>query len=107
MISQATNIGNHKMAQTSDCAYHILESTYKQYMRLVTLKKANSIIANHIAHLSIFPHYTFDLNVLYGAVDGQKFEALTPTTKARYSRKYFKKRSWGSCIYNAIQLRAN
>ena len=52
MISQATNIGNHKMAQTSDCAYHILESTYKQYMRLVTLKKANSIIANHIAHLS-------------------------------------------------------
>ena len=91
MISQATNIGNHKMAQTSDCAYHILESTYKQYMRLVTLKKANSIIANHIAHLSIFPHYTFDLNVLYGAVDGQKFEALTPTTKARYSRKYFKK----------------
>jgi len=40
------------MAQTSDCAYHILESTYKQYMRLVTLKKANSIIANHIAHLS-------------------------------------------------------
>ncbi len=91
MISQATNIGNHKMAQTSDCVYHILESTYKQYMRLVTLKKANAIIANHITNLSIFPHYTFDLNVLYGAVDGQKFEALTPTTKARYSRKYFKK----------------
>ena len=78
MISQATNIGNHKMAQTSDCVYHILESTYKQYMRLVTLKKANAIIANHITNLSIFPHYTFDLNVLYGAVDGQKFEALTP-----------------------------
>lgn len=91
IISQATNIGNHKMAQTSDCVYHVLESTYKQYMRLITLKKANEIIANHIAHLSIFHHYTFDLDILYGAVDGQKFEAVTPTTKARYSRKYFKK----------------
>ena len=70
MISQATNIGNHKMAQTSDCIYHILESTYKQYMRLATLKKANEIIANNITRLSIFPHYTFDLNILYGAVDG-------------------------------------
>ena len=91
MISQATNIGNHKMAQTSDCVYHTLESTYKQYMRLATLKKANEIIADNITHLSIFPHYTFDLNVLYGAVDGQKFEAITPTIKARNSRKYFKK----------------
>jgi TnpA family transposase len=91
MISQATNIGNHKMAQTSDCVYYTLESTYKQYMRLATLKKANEIIANHIALLSIFPHYTFDLDVIYGAVDGQKFEAITPTTKARNSKKYFKK----------------
>src|SRR3989338_1284301 len=91
MISQATNIGNHKMAQTSDCTYHTLESTYKQYMRIATLKKANETIANHIACLSIFPHYSFDLNVLYGAVDGQKFEAITPTIKARNSRKYFKK----------------
>lgn len=91
MIAQATNIGNHKMAQTSDCVYYTLESTYKQYMRLATLKKANEIIANHIALLSIFPHYTFDLDVLYGAVDGQKFETITPTTKARHSKKYFKK----------------
>ena len=91
MIAQATNIGNHKMAQTSNCVYYTLESTYKQYMRLATLKKAHEIIAHHIALLSIFPHYTFDLDVLYGAIDGQKFETVTPTTKARHSKKYFKK----------------
>jgi TnpA family transposase len=27
--------------------------------------------------------------VLYGSVDGQKFEAASPTTKARHSRKHF------------------
>ncbi len=39
--------------------------------------------------LPIFEHYSFDLEVLYGSVDGQKFEAATPTAKTRYSRKYF------------------
>jgi TnpA family transposase len=91
MIAQATGIGNHKMAQTSDCTYNVLESTYKMYLRLSTLKRVNEIVANHIASLSIFPHYTFDLDILYGSLDGQKFETITPTIKARYSRKYFKK----------------
>jgi len=91
MIAQATGIGNHKMAQTSDCGYRTLESTYKMYLRLSTLKKANEIVVNHVASLSIFPHYTFDLDILYGSLDGQKFETITPTAKARYSRKYFKK----------------
>lgn len=91
LISQAMNIGNYKMAQTSDIPYHILESTYQQYMRIATLKKSHDIIANAIMHLSIFPYYTFDLDILYGSVDGQKFEVLTPTAKARYSRKYYKK----------------
>jgi hypothetical protein len=35
------------------------------------------------------PHYSFDLDALYGAVDGQKFSVERPTVKARYSRKYF------------------
>jgi NAD(P)-dependent dehydrogenase (short-subunit alcohol dehydrogenase family) len=43
------------------------------------------------AQLSIFPHYSFDLEILYGSVDGQKFEAADPTIKARHSRKYFGK----------------
>ena len=54
-----------------------------------TLKSANDRISNFIAGLAIFPHYSFDLEVLYGSVDGQKFESADPTIKARYSRKYF------------------
>jgi len=56
---------------------------------LSTLKSANDRISNFIAGLTIFPHYLFDLEVLYGSVDGQKFEAADPTIKARYSHKYF------------------
>ncbi len=51
----------------------------------------NDRISNAIAGLSIFPHYSFDLEILYGSVDGQKFEAASPTVKARHSRKYFGK----------------
>lgn len=91
LISQGMNIGHYKMAQISDIPYHILESTYQQYFRLGTLRKAHDIIANSITNLSIFPHYTFDHDILYGALDGQKYEMLTPTFKARYSRKYYKK----------------
>jgi hypothetical protein len=53
---------------------------------LSTLKSANDRISNFIAGLAIFPHYSFDLEVLYGSVDGQKFESADPTIKARYSR---------------------
>lgn len=92
LIAQATNIGNHRMSETSDISYHTLESTYNQYMRLATLRKAHDIIANAISHLPIFPHYTFDLeDLLYGGGDGQKFEMKTPTSKARHSRKYYNK----------------
>ncbi|WP_174990815.1 Tn3 family transposase, partial [Burkholderia contaminans] len=34
-------------------------------------------------------YYSFDLDALYSAVDGQKFGVERPTVKARYSRKYF------------------
>lgn len=91
LISQGMNIGHYKMAQTSDIPYHVLESTYQQYFRLKTLRKAHDIISNAIMRLSIFPHYTFDHDILYGALDGQKFEMITPTAKARHSRKYYKK----------------
>jgi TnpA family transposase len=89
IIAQAMNFGNLKIAQTSDIPYHILETTHQQYMRRATLKAANDTISNAIAGLSIFPHYSFDLGVLYGAVDGQKLGVERPTIKARNSRKYF------------------
>lgn len=89
IIAQAMNHGNLVMARTSDIPYHILESAYQQYLRQASLHEANDFISNAIAALPIFPYYSFDLDVLYGAVDGQKFSVERPTVKARYSRKYF------------------
>ena len=89
IFARAMNHGNLSMAETSDIPYHILEATYQQYLRLSTLQATNDRISNFIAQLAIFPHYSFDLEVLYGSVDGQKFEAANPTVKARHSRKYF------------------
>ena len=91
IIAQAMNHGNFKMAETCDIPYHVLEATHQQHLRLATLKAANDQVSNFIAQLPIFPYYSFDLEVLYGSVDGQKFSAARPTLKARYSRKYFGK----------------
>ena len=89
IMAQAMNHGNLGMSETSDIPYHVLEATHQQYLRLATLKNANDRISNFIAGLPIFPHYSLDLEVLYGSVDGQKFESADPTIKARHSRKYF------------------
>jgi TnpA family transposase len=89
IIAQAMNHGNLVMARTSDIPYHMLETTYQQYLRQASLQAANDRIGNAVAGLPIFPHYSFDIDALYGAVDGQKFGVERPTVKARYSRKYF------------------
>ncbi|MBU0967106.1 MAG: Tn3 family transposase [Proteobacteria bacterium] len=91
IIAQAMNHGNLSMSETSDIPYHVLEATHQQHLRLATLKAANDKISNFIAQLPIFPYYSFDMEVLYGSVDGQKFSAADPTLKARFSRKYFGK----------------
>ncbi|MCP4300154.1 MAG: Tn3 family transposase [Gammaproteobacteria bacterium] len=89
VIAQAMNHGNLVMSRTSDIPYHVLEATYQQYLRQASLQAANDRISNAIAGLPIFPHYSFDLDALYSAVDGQKFGVEQPTIKARHSRKYF------------------
>ena len=89
ILAQAMNHGNRALAETSDIPYHILEATAQQYLRTATLRGANDRISNAIAGLPIFPHYSFDLEALYGSVDGQKFGVERPTLKARHSRKYF------------------
>jgi len=91
ILAQAMNRGNLSMSETSDINYHILEATHQQYLRQATLKAANDKISNFISQLPIFPYYSFDMEVLYGSVDGQKFSVANPTTKARFSRKYFGK----------------
>lgn len=89
LVAQAMNYGNLLMSRTSDIPYHVLEATYQQYMRLASLQDSNDCISNAIAQLPIFGHYSFDVNTLYGGVDGQKFGVDRPTVKARYSSKYF------------------
>jgi TnpA family transposase len=91
IVAQAMNHGMLGMAETSDITYDVLEETYQQHLRLATLREANDKISNFIAGLDIFPLYSFGTETLYGGVDGQKFEAATPTIKARYSRKYFRR----------------
>jgi hypothetical protein len=85
IIAQAMNHGNLNMAETSDIPYHVLEATHQQHLRLATLKAANDQISNFIVKLPIFPYYSFELEVLYGSVDGQKFSAADPTLEARFS----------------------
>jgi len=89
ILAQAMNHGNRTLAETCDIPYHVLEAASQQYLRVATLQNANDLISNAIAELPIFPHYSFDLETLYGSVDGQKFGVERPTIKARHSRKYF------------------
>jgi len=89
IIAQAMNHGTLALSHNSDIPYHVLEAAYQQYLRQASLQAANDRISNAIAELPIFPHYSFDLDALYGGVDGQKFSVGRPTIKARYSRKYF------------------
>jgi TnpA family transposase len=91
IIARAIGHGNLRMADTCDIPYHILEETDRQHIRLATLRDACDRLSNFIADLPIFPLYSFDSEVLYGSVDGQKFGSAEPTIKARYSRKYFGK----------------
>jgi TnpA family transposase len=91
IISQAMNHGRLKLSKISDIPYHTLSYAYQQYFRKNTLEEANDIISNAISQLPIFTHYSFDLSNLYGGVDGQKYTVEHPTTKARYSKKYFGK----------------
>ncbi|QRX80824.1 Tn3 family transposase [Glaciimonas sp. PAMC28666] len=89
ITAMAMNHGIRVMARTSDISHRVLENTHRQYLRLSTLQAANDCISNAIAQLPIFEHFSFDMGVLYGSVDGQKFSMERPNIQARYSRKYF------------------
>ena len=91
IIAQALNNGNLNMAEISDIPYDSLLDVYQSRVRLQTLKKGNDMIGDDIAKMSIFPDYSLDMAILYGGVDGQKYEVENHTLKARRSKKYFKK----------------
>jgi hypothetical protein len=87
LIAQAMNNGNLNMADISDIPYAALQETLQSRVRLATLKNASNLISNDISKMPIFPFYSFDLEMLYGGVDGQKLETETPTLKTRFSKK--------------------
>ncbi len=91
IIAQALNNGNLNMAEISDIPYDRLLDVYQSRVRLQTLKQGNDLISNDITNMSIFPFYSLDMAILYGGVDGQKYEVENHTLKARRSKKYFKK----------------
>ncbi len=88
IMAQAMKRGNQVMARTSEIPFHVLEATYQQYLRQASLQAAIDRIRNAIAALPLFPHYLFDLDTLYGGVDGQKFGIERSTVKARSSQEY-------------------
>lgn len=89
ITAMAMNHGIRVMARTSDISHRVLENAHRQYLRLSTLQAANDCISNAIAKLPIFEYFSFDMESLYGSVDGQKFSMEHPTIQARHSRKYF------------------
>jgi TnpA family transposase len=89
MTAMAMNHGIRVMARTSDISHRVLENAHRQYLRQSALQAANDCISNAIAKLAIFDHFSFDLEMLYGGVDGQKFSMERPNIQARHSRKYF------------------
>jgi hypothetical protein len=48
----------------------VLAASHQQWLRLATLQAANNRISNAEAEPLIFLHYSFDLETLYGSVDG-------------------------------------
>lgn len=59
IVAQAMNHGNQVMARTSDIPFHVLETTYEQYLRLASLLTANDCITDAIEALPVFPLYSF------------------------------------------------
>ncbi len=88
LIAWGNNMGMGRMGQISDIDYQLLATTSDNFIRLETLNKANELISNAIAELSIFHHYDIN-NMLHSSSDGQKFEAGKSTINSRYSSKYF------------------
>ena len=90
LIAWGTNLGLYRMGESSDISTRTLLRASENYLRLETVRAANTRIINAMAALPLFRHYDID-GVIHSSSDGQKFEAERPTVKAQYSPKYFGK----------------
>jgi hypothetical protein len=73
---------------------------------VATLQAANDRISNAIAELPIFPHYSFDLETLYGSVDGQKFGVERPDCQGAALAQVLRSRQGRRRLHAAVQPRA-
>ena len=89
IVALGTNMSLGRMGEISDMDVQDLQTTYRNFFRLETLKEANDLIANATAKLSIFRHYDIETDVLHSSSDGQRFETQRNTINARHASKYF------------------
>ena len=85
----ATNMGLNKMARNANISLEEINQTYKNFVRLETLKLACDAIADSIRELPCFSGWHIDEDRIYSSSDGQKFGVSRDTYNARYSSKYF------------------
>ncbi len=88
LIAWGTNLGLYRMGESSDITMQTLVRASENYLRLETVRTANTRIINAMAALPLFRHYDID-GVIHSSSDGQKFEVERPTVKAQHSPKYF------------------
>lgn len=88
LIAWGTNLGLSRMGESSDITTQTLVRTSENYLRLETVRAANTRIINAMAAMPLFRHYDSD-GVIHSSSDGQKFEVDHPTVKAQHSPKYF------------------
>jgi TnpA family transposase len=89
ITANATNHGIYSLSEISDISYSKLLSTQKNFIRLETLEKANTILANGIAELPMFKRWNLMDNRLFSSLDGKKVRTRYKIIMARYSSKYF------------------
>jgi TnpA family transposase len=89
IVALGTNMSLGRMGEISDVDVQELQTTYRNFFRLESLKETNDLIANATAKLSIFRHYDIETDVLHSSSDGQRFETQRNTFNARHASKYF------------------
>jgi TnpA family transposase len=88
LIAWGTNLGLSRMGEISDITTQTLVRASENYLRLETVRAANTQLSDAMAALPLFRAYDID-GVIHSSSDGQKFETDHPTVKAQHSPKYF------------------
>ena len=88
LVAWGTNLGIGRMGQISDITTRTLARASENYLRIETVRAANTALVNAMAAMPLFRHYNID-GVMHSSSDGQKFETERETVNAEHSSKYF------------------